>query len=247
MEFTGYTYNTSRLTRSGSLGLATCYKFEFLMHSANKTQLVARFITGYSDFNLATTGNVTNNLTGCTIENDFYGAGCQGKVNGTVTSTLTNCTIKRSAFGGGYKAESNEVEVYPAAAPDPLSVYNGETGIFSEFGTTDPETFTWEQGNGNYPTADDNNDKLKTSKNVTIADLGNVTNAISITINGGYVGGTVDGISPAVAATATTEAIPAGGNVLVVATRANHLTIQLSLLKVMPLFMATSSVAATRL
>ena len=213
VEFTGYTYNTSRLTRSGSLGLATCYKFEFLMHSANKTQLVARFITGYSDFNLATTGNVTNNLTGCTIENDFYGAGCQGKVNGTVTSTLTNCTIKRSAFGGGYKAESNEVEVYPAAAPDPLSVYNGETGIFSEFGTTDPETFTWEQGNGNYPTADDNNDKLKTSKNVTIADLGNVTNAISITINGGYVGGTVDGISPAVAATATTEAIPAGGNV----------------------------------
>ena len=208
-----YTYGSSRLTNSGSLGFATCYKFEYLMHSAQKTKLVARFITGYANFNLATTGNVTNILTGCTVENDFYGAGCQGKVDGTVTSTLTNCTIKRSAFGGGYKAESNKVEVYPAAAPDPLSVYNGETGIFSEFGTTDPEIFTWEQGKENAPKADDDNDKLETSKNVTLTDLGNVTNAISITIDGGYVGGTVDGISPAVAATATTDAIPAGGNV----------------------------------
>lgn len=210
--FSGYTYNTSRLTNSGSMGLATCYKFEFLMHSFNKNRLVARFITGYADFSLATTGNVTNNLTGCTVENDFYGAGCQGKVGGTVTSTLTNCTIKRSAFGGGYKAESNEVEVYPAAAPT-LSTYNGETGIFSEFGTTTPETFTWEQGDGDNPTADDANDKLYTSKNVTLTDLGNVTGAISITINGGYVGGTSGGITPVTAATATSEAIPAGGNV----------------------------------
>lgn len=195
VEFSGYTYDSNRLSRSGSLGLATCYKFEFLMHSFNKQKVVARFITGYADFSLATTGNVTNNLTGCIVENDFYGAGCQGKVDGTVTSTLTNCTIKRSAFGGGYKATSNKVKVYPAAAPVPLSVYNGETGIFSEFATTDPETFTWEQGTGTYPTADDDNDKLKTSKNVTLTDLGNVTGAITLTIDGGYVGGTSEGQS----------------------------------------------------
>ena len=207
-----YTYSTSRLTNSGSLGLATCYKFEFLMHSATKTLLVARFITGYANFSLATTGNVTNNLTGCTIEKDFYGAGCQGKVDGIVTSTLTNCTIKRSAFGGGYKAENNTVEVYPAAAPVPLSTYNGETGIFSEFGTMTPETFTWEQGSGATPVVGEGN-KLKTSSSVTLTDLGNVTGAISLTINGGYVGGTSDGQSSAEAATATTPAIPAGGSV----------------------------------
>ena len=193
-----YTYNSNtdgkkRLSRSGSLGLATCYKFEFLMHSADKSKLVARFITGYANFNLATTGNVTNNLTGCTIEHDFYGAGCQGKVDGTVTSTLKDCEVKGSAFGGGYKAESNEVEVYPAAAPA-FSVYNGETGIFSEFGTTEPETFTWEQGNGNNPTADDTNKKLYTNKDVTMSDLGNVTGAITITIDEGTtVGGSVFG------------------------------------------------------
>ena len=212
VTFSGYTFDASRLTNSGSLGLATCYKFEFLMHSNNKTQVVARFITGYADFNLATTGNVTNDLTGCTIEKDFYGAGCQGKVDGTVTSTLTGCTIMGSAFGGGYKAESNEVKVYPAAAPT-LSVYNGETGIFSEFGTTTPVTFNWVQGDGGNPVADEGNSKLKTSANVTMSELGNVTDSISLTIDGGWVGGTSEGQTPAVAATETSEAIPAGGSV----------------------------------
>ena len=212
-----YTYNSNtdglkRLTFKAGSGLATCYKFEYLMHSFNKTKLVARFITGYANFSLATTGDVTNNLTGCTVEKDFYGAGCQGKVNGTVSSTLTNCTIKRNAFGGGYKATSNEVKVYPAAAPT-FSVYNGERGIFSEFGTTEPKIFNWLQGNGDNPTADDANEKLYTSKNVTLTELGNVTGTIDITIDGGYVGGTATGESTAIAATATTEAIPAGGNV----------------------------------
>jgi len=192
VTFTGYTYNTSRLTKSGSLGLATCYKFEYLVHSATKTLLVPRFITGYANFNLATTGNVTNNLTGCTIEKDFYGAGCQGKVNGTVTSTLTSCELKRNVFGGGYKAENNTVKVYPTDAPT-LSVYNGETGIFSEFGTTTPVTFTWEQGTGADPEADEDHLKLKTSKSVTMTELGNVTKAISLTIDGGSVDGAVFG------------------------------------------------------
>ena len=218
VSFSGYTYNSNRLKTSGNLGFATCYKFEFLMHSANKQQLVARFITGYANFNLATTGNVTNNLTGCTIEKDFYGAGCQGKVDGTVNSTLTNCTLMGSAFGGGYKATSNDVNVYPASAPT-LSVYNGETGIFSEFGTTEPAIFTWEQGTSakqnTYDDCDSNGEggKLYTSKDIIMSDLGNVTGAISITIDGGYVGGTSQGQTPAQPATSTSAAIPAGGNV----------------------------------
>ena len=215
VTFSGYTYNSNtvglkRLSLKAGLGLATCYKFEFLMHSFNKNKLVARFITGYADFSLATTGNVTNNLTGCTVEKDFYGAGCQGKVAGTVTSTLTNCTIKRSAFGGGYKAESNEVKVYPAAAPT-LSTYNGETGIFSEFGTMTPETFTWEAGTSN---PDDTGKKLYTGMTEEeMKELGNVTGNITLTIDGGYVGGTVQGATPEEAATATTDAIPVGGSV----------------------------------
>ena len=178
-----YTYGSSRLTNPESLGLATCYKFEFLMHSARKTNLVARFITGYANFNLATTGDVTNNLTGCIIEKDFYGAGCQGMVDGTVNSTLTDCIVKGSAFGGGYKAVSNEVKVYPTAAPT-FARYNGETGVFSEFGKTTPEVFTWQQGTGTDPSADDSNKILYCPSSVTMANLGNVTGAITLTING---------------------------------------------------------------
>ena len=195
VTFTGYTFNSNtdgkaRLTSNGSLGLATCYKFEFLMHSSNKSQLVARFITGYAKFDLATTGSVTNELTGCTVLNDFYGAGCQGKVDGTVTSTLTGCTIMGSVFGGGYQAMANETQVYPAAAPT-FSVYNGETGIFSDFGTTTPETFTWEAGTSN---PDDTGKKLYTGlTQAQMDELGNVTGAISITIENGTVANDVYG------------------------------------------------------
>ena len=131
-------------------------------------------------------------------------------MNGTVTSTLTNCTIKRSAFGGGYKAANNAVKVYPETQPT-YSKYNCERGLFTGFGTVQPETWTWEQGSNTNETSGDG--KLYTQKSITLADLGNVTGAITLTIDGGYVGGTVQGATSAVPATASTEAIPAGGSV----------------------------------
>jgi hypothetical protein len=206
--------STGRLKKRSGYGIGSCYKFEFLYHSYDQCG-VARFYTGYAKFDLATTGNVTNTLNGCTIINDFYGAGCQGKVNGTVTSTLTNCTIKGSAFGGGFKATANEVDVYPVTQPS-LSVFTKETGLFSEFGTVTPETYEWIQGDASHDEVAGtgvNEGKLFTSKDVTLTDLGNVTGTISITIDGGYVGGTSEGQTPAQPATATSEARPAGGSV----------------------------------
>ena len=202
--------NAQRLEYLTDYGIGSSYKFEFIFNSRGAGS-VARFYTGYAKFSLATTGNVTNELEGCTILNDFYGAGCQGKVSGTVTSTLTGCTVKGSAFGGGYKAENNIVDVYTSTAPT-MSVYTRETGIFSDFGTLAPEQYTWVQGtNENNNKAEGNT--LYTGTDVTLTDLGNVTGNISLTINGGYVGGTSGGMTPATEATATTEAIPAGGNV----------------------------------
>ena len=206
--------NAQRLKYKSGYGIGSCYKFEFIFNSRGAGS-VARFYTGYANFDLATTGNVTNELTGCTINNDFYGAGCQGKVNGTVTSTLSGCTINGSAFGGGFKATANEVDVYPTTAPS-MSVYTRETGIFSDFGVvipnTETDTYTWEQGNET--TQNTVSGKiLYTSKDISMNELGNVTGAISLTIDGGYVGGTSAGMTPATAATATSEAIPAGGNV----------------------------------
>ena len=195
--FTNYTDN--RLTYKSDYGIGTCYKMEYIFHS-NGYQAVARFYTGYAQFSLATTGNVTNILNNCRIKKlealqtvlgkeatsgDFYGAGCQGKVDGAVTSTLTGCTIEGSAYGGGYKAESNNLDVYPTTEPN-YSVYTKETGIFSDFGTVTPDTYTWAQG-----TSDINNTVegtfLYTGTDVTMSDLGNVTGAISLTIHDGSV------------------------------------------------------------
>ena len=110
-------------------------------------------------------------------------------VDGTVTSTLTDCEVDGSVYGGGYQATSNDVEVYPTTVPSP-SVFTKETGLFSEFGKVDPITFTWVQGTSSKQnTADDcdtdgTGGKLYTSKDINMADLGNVTGNISITIGG---------------------------------------------------------------
>lgn len=225
LEFSNY----KRLEKKANYGIGTCYKFEYIYHSSG-SKGVARFHTGYAQFSLATTGAVTNTLTNCIIKKlpgtnslvtkatsgEFYGAGCQGKVDGTVTSTLTNCTIERNAFGGGYKAESNDVEVYTTTPPI-YSVYTKETGIFSDFGEfPTPETYTWAQGDATHDGVagtEGNAGKLFTSKDIKLTDLGNVTGAITLTIDGGYVGGTSSGPTSAVPATATSDAIPAGGSV----------------------------------
>lgn len=202
-----FTNNYKRLTNKSGYGIGCCYKFEYIFHS-NGSNGVTRFYTGYAQFDLATTGNVTNILSKCKVKKlpgtnsltplatsgDFYGAGCQGKVDGTVTTTLTDCEVEGSAYGGGYKAESNEVSVYPTTQPT-YSVYTRETGLFSDFGTVEPETYNWKSG-----TAGKSN---QTSKelytDVVLTDLGNVTGDISITIGGnskigtGSAGGCVFG------------------------------------------------------
>ena len=179
--------NYKRLTNNTNYGIGTCYKFEYIYNS-NATVLVARFYTGYAQFSLATTGNVTNMLDNCTVLTDFYGAGCQGKVDGTVISTLTGCTVSGSAYGGGYKATSNEVSVYTSTQPT-YSVFTRETGLFSDFGTVEPETYTWIQGTA--AGSDQTNKTLTTTTDM--ATLGNVTGDISITIEDGTVTGNLFG------------------------------------------------------
>ena len=180
--------NIGRLCFKTGYGIGNCYKYEFIMHSRGH-QSVARFYTGYAMFSLAKTGSVTNTLTNCTVLGSFYGGGCQGTVDGTVTSTLTGCTIHHSAYGGGFKAESNEVKVYTTTFPTPLSSFNAPTGIFSDFGPIPtPDTYTWTQGTTDHNNeADETNRKLYTGTDVIMTDLGNVTDAITLTLEGNSV------------------------------------------------------------
>ena len=204
-------YTSRRLETDNSYGIGTAYKFEYIINSTGD-KVVPRWYIGRARFSLATTGNVINNLTNCIIEGDFYGAGCQGKVDGTVSSTLNGCIIKRSAFGGGYKAANNDVKVYPETQPT-YSYYHCERGIFSGFGKVEPETWKWKQGSSDNETHSKQLKELYTQSSITLADLGNVTGEITLTIDGGYVGGTSNGQTPAEEAADPTESIPAGGSV----------------------------------
>ena len=203
--FTNYTGNDNRLSYNATYGIGTSYKFEFIPNSVGQ-KVVARIYLGRSQFSLASTGSVENTLNNCTVEEDFYGAGCQGTVNGNVVSNLTDCKIKGNAYGGGYKAESNKLPVYPITKPT-YSKYYGETGIFSEFGKVEPEEWEWVQG-----TSTDKNKAVESEKKlytdevtkINMADLGNVTGNISITIGGDSKIGT-DGDS-------TTGSVYGGGN-----------------------------------
>lgn len=82
--------------------------FEFeVFNSSNglNANCVARTFIQWAQFGTTITGTVTNTLTNCTIEHDFYGGGNLGTVDGDVISTLTNTHVKGSVFGGGYSAE----------------------------------------------------------------------------------------------------------------------------------------------
>ncbi len=181
--------NFKRLTENQNYGIGTCYDFEYILYAGGTGSGVARFYTGYAQFSLAQTGSVTNTLQNCTIEGDFYGGGCQGTVDGSVSSTLTNCTLMGGAFGGGYKASANEVKVYPDDRQPEYSTYTKETGIFSDFGTVEPEIYTWEYGN---TAGSDQNSKILYTT-TDMSQLGNVTGAITLNINGGSVAKNVFG------------------------------------------------------
>ncbi len=187
-----YDYLDNDKTSNKTVGIGIGYAFDFILYSGGTGSGVARFYNKYARFSLAKSGSVINNVRNCTFLHDFYGAGCQGTVDGTVTSTLTGCTVAGSVFGGGFKAESNEVKVYPRTQPT-KSVYTKETGLFSDFGTVEPETWTWEQGTAETPVADAGNKIIKCSYTVTMTALGNVTGAITLTVDGGTVGEDVFG------------------------------------------------------
>lgn len=179
-QFTSHYHNAWLNYDADKGGFNANYEFEFIIYAGSSLgRGVSRFHVGHIDFDLATTGNVTNELTNCTVKHNFFGAGCQGKVVGTVTSTLNNCTVLENVYGGGYKAAANETKVYPQTQPT-MACYTFETGLFSDFIIPEPEVWHWEQGTAG--TKDVNNKILYTDTNMP--ELGKVNDNITLTIDG---------------------------------------------------------------
>lgn len=99
------------------------YEFEvFNQSNGVSDQITQRGFIKWIQFGITTTGNVFNELTDCTIKNNFYGGGNLASVSGTVESLLIGHTIvEGSVFGGGFSAsipkfrvQDKENKVFPS-------------------------------------------------------------------------------------------------------------------------------------
>ena len=172
-------------------GISTSYDYEFIMHS-DGNQTVARFYVNYASLSLATTQNVTSELTGCTI-GTFYGGGSLGAVNGDVNSTLTDCTVTGNAFGAGFSASVPTVEVWNAGAYlTPKPTYNRTANIFNNASVKTPKDnvqyveYTWSNSHGDNdnPFTDTEDGKHYIYTDVSLDGLGSVTGNVTLNIEG---------------------------------------------------------------
>lgn len=140
-------YDTKPAFGKKGKGVATDFDYEFFIWSSGSTG--ARFYVQFVSFSLARTNNVTSNLTGCTINNNFYGGGNLGKVDGTATSVLDGCTVGGDVFGGGFSASLPTIQVRntPAFIADKEPSKNINIGMFEmgEINTT--EEYQWKHVN----------------------------------------------------------------------------------------------------
>ena len=175
-------------------GVETQINYQFLPMSGNADN-VCRLFVEYVSFSLATTHDVTSTLTGCTINNSFYGGGRLGKVDGPVTSTLTNCTVSGSAYGAGYSASLPTVEVMNTGGFQTEPVYNENLGIYLPAVFPETVTYTWEHAetvNSTSTAINTTDHKLYTTADLTT--LGEVTGLATLNINGTTsIGGSVYG------------------------------------------------------
>ena len=167
-------------------GVSTQFGYQFLPMSDNKTN-VARIFVDFVKFSLATTRNITSNLTSCTINGNFYGGGSLGKVNGPVTSTLTNCTVKGNVYGAGFSASLPTVQV-DAIGFETEPYYYDQLGTYRKGvkykNNPDyaPTTYTWEHGDA--ISIDKDKHILYTTEDLTKTNLGSVTGNIKLTLKG---------------------------------------------------------------
>ena len=91
------------------------YEFE-VFNSSNGLKSgedVIRVYYRWAQFGTTTTGDVTNNLTDCTIKGDFFGGGNLANVTGDVKSSLKGDThVYGSVFAGGFSASIPSFRVH---------------------------------------------------------------------------------------------------------------------------------------
>lgn len=187
---TKYEQNINGVT--GMNGYHAKYEFELVNTSAGTdASLYYRTYLFAAQFATTNTGNVSNTLTDCTIETNFFGGGNLGGVTGSVTSELKGHTVvERNAYGAGYSAKDLSVDVLPKTgytAPK-RDTY---TAVISDPVYPDPTPYVWTNEttigstslSTSSPTASSNNTNYLFTE-VPLVNLGAVSQNVSLTIGG---------------------------------------------------------------
>ncbi len=178
ISWTGYT--NARLENHYQYGIGVDFDMDYFPYAGGNNRGNEKLYVYYATLSLAQTSDVTSTLTRCTINHDFYGGGCRGRVNGNVTSTLTDCKVYGNVFGGGYTPQATKCNVYPADQPT-YPIYKYLYGLFTKCIRTSPyEEFTWAQDTRNH--ADASTKTLYTATDMSV--MGEVTGNTQLTILG---------------------------------------------------------------
>jgi len=170
-------------------GVATDFDYEFFVWT-NGTPGVRLFVK-FANFSLAQCNDVNSTLTGCTINENFYGGGSLGKVTGTVTSVLEDCTVKGNVFGAGYSATLPTIQVRDEGFTTNPN-YNKKSGMFEPGLYSGTKEFKWKNVSSYPSNGSDSFDgtQVITTQNIEKSNLGSVAGNVTLTIKGNSVIGT---------------------------------------------------------
>lgn len=97
-SFTPFSYESGK-------GYQAEFEFELLPIPTGVTTTVPRTYYHYASFSKTTVAPITNTITDCIFNGNFYGGGNLGAVGGNVTSTLKgNTVVHGSVYGAGFSA-----------------------------------------------------------------------------------------------------------------------------------------------
>ncbi len=191
-NYTATKYEESINGVTGMNGYHAKYEFELVNTSAGTdASLYYRTYLFAAQFATTNTGDVSNTLTDCTIETNFFGGGNLGGVTGSVTSELKGHTVvEGNVYGAGYSAKDLSVDVLPKTGyTAPKRDQN--TAVISDPAYPNPTPYVWTNEttigstslSTSSPTASSNNTNYLFTE-VPLVNLGAVSQDVILTIGG---------------------------------------------------------------
>ena len=194
--FTPFSYTEGK-------GYQAEYEFEMLPRTSGNANVITRSYYYWASFAKTKVAPITNTITDCTFNGDFYGGGNLGAVespasstNPAISSTLKgNTVVHGSAFGAGYTASATTFQVHDKSTV--VYPYRDNAGFIHDGSLKhSPIQYTWIHeipAEWNVSPTPTNNptfthgDKTYCYTPVSLEGLGTVTGDVSLTIEGNTV------------------------------------------------------------